>query len=413
MAVTSTWHLIWRGLAVAALLSLPIPSDAAEQGAIAAADEPHRFGLRPAVTISDIGFNTNILTTAQGQESDTTATLKVQLEPWARVGPARISGSTALQWKYFQRHDYERSLDAADSLRIDIQARRLSAYASGGFLRTRDPFDPEIYTRSERTERMFESGAEYGFSGKTSAALMVQESRMAFDAASAILGSGLREALNRRRDTVTVSVRNAVTALTTVSVVAGARRERLGGDVGGAADSVHLLAGLDLKPRALLEGKAYLGYRQLASSPETGQGVGGLVGSVDLGYVVADSFKWSAQMERDVARSFRLSEPYVTSTLVSSSLSRAISSVWMVTASAGRQWLDYGGGRVLPVAAIAAVENSGVSFDTMIRYSAETTRRLNRRTDITFTADFYRLHSHLVSRPYDRLRVLGAVVHRF
>ena len=81
----------------------------------------------------------------------------------------------------------------------------------------RDRFDPEIYLRTQRTEKSVEAGGAVRLAGKTLVGTTVRESHVAFDAIEALLAAGLR--LNRQVTTRTVSLRQAVTRLTTVALV--------------------------------------------------------------------------------------------------------------------------------------------------------------------------------------------------
>src|SRR5947207_1996051 len=93
--------------------------------ALAAAPDTTRFVLKPSITLSDVGLDTNILTTARDQKRDTTGNIKLELEPSLPFGRARLSGKLAARGAWFREYAEQRSLDSDDSMKLEVQPAAL------------------------------------------------------------------------------------------------------------------------------------------------------------------------------------------------------------------------------------------------------------------------------------------------
>jgi hypothetical protein len=400
------------GLAVLSYLGTASTASGQAQTGAPTAPQIERFVLRPSVAVTDVGLDTNVLTTASGQQRDRTANLRVQADPSLRLGPARLSGTVGARLSYFQVHDTQRSIDADQSVRVDVLSRRLSTYALASFVRAHDPFDPEVYTRTQRVQHAVEGGATYRVTGKTSADFTAQRTTMSLQAADTGLGGGRAEKFSRQTESFTGAVHNALTTLTTVSALVGVRQEHAAAPVASDATSVSLTAGLDTKPDAFIAGNAYAGYRQFRSGNAAGHAPGGIVASMDAGVEVTDSIRIGALLHRDVSRSFTVADTYLTTTRLGARVTKRISPAWTLRAETSRQWLTYDS--ALPPAVLdSAIAVLETTVDRMVRYTVEPEYQFGRATSIVFTADYYALQAHASGQRYDRLRLVSSITHRF
>jgi hypothetical protein len=399
-------------MAVLSCLGAARAADAQQQTGTVPAPQVERFVLRPSLSVTDMGLDTNVLTTASGQQQDRTANLRAQVEPSLRIGPARLSGTLGARLSYFQVHDTQRSIDADQAARVDVLSRRLSTYALASFVRAHDPFDPEVYTRTRRVQHALESGATYRLTGKTSAGFTAQRSTMSMKAIATELDGDVSQRFGRQTASFTAAVHNALTPLTTVSLLAGVRQEHVDTPADSDATSVSLMAGLDTQPDAFIAGKAYAGFRQFRSGGGARRPRRGVVASVDAGVDVADSIRIAALVDRDVSRSFTIAGTYVTSTRLGARLTKQVSVDWTLRAEASRQWLTYDG--AVPPAAPDPVRTvPEAAVDSVARYTFAPEYRFGRATSIVFTADYYALQAHASGRRYDRLRLVTSITHRF
>jgi hypothetical protein len=394
------------------------PALAADPPAAAPAAPPDttRFVLAPSITLSDVGLDTNILTTARDQKRDATGNIKLELEPSLPFGRARLSGKLAARGAWFRQYAEQRSLDSDDSMKLEVRLNRLTAHASGSYLHAHDRFDPEIFVRTLRTETAIEAGSDFNVSRRTNLGVALQQSSVAFEVTTVALDARLREALNRNTSSLATWMRSALTPLTTVAVIVDTEREHFDFMPERDATSVKAVGGLEFKPAALVDGKVFAGYRAFSSVGDDDSNGRGFAGSLDLGYTLASRVRIGVEAERDFAHSFRLASPYYVFTRLNNTVTARIES-WEIRAVAGREWLDYGKGGAAAVLAIPEADqvlfDTGAALDKMFRYGGGATYRLRPGTSIGLDVNYFRFHTGETNRNYDRLQVVSSVGVRF
>jgi hypothetical protein len=159
-----------------------------------------------------------------------------------------------------------------------------------------------------------------------------------------------------------------------------------------------------------------VGYRKFQPIERLSADIGRVVGSIDLAHTFAGAVRSSVQVERSLVQSFRLTEPYLTSTQANGSIVTRLSSAWEITATAGQQWLDH---RAIDAPSIPSVEqveqvafDIGASFDAVRRYTIGAAHR-GRGATIALTADYSRLHSNIRDHQYNRLRLVTSIARHF
>jgi hypothetical protein len=364
---------------------------------------------RPAIILSDMGFDTNILTSSANQIRDTTALLTLQVEPSARLGSLTVGGRASGRASYFEHSVYERSIDTDDAVAAAVTGRRASVFGEGNYARTRDRFDPEIYVRTQRTEGALRGGGALRITGKTELRGSVGESRSNYDMAQVFSPLGLR--LNRRVATASTSLRTAVTRLTSVAVVADLERERFDADPEPRGRDLRIMGGVELKSTALLSGSAYAGYRKLGGLSTSERDAGTIVGAIDLRLRTGESLQWNIVLARELSRSRLIQAPQLTTRRAGLSVTRRITPRWEFIVGGSRQWLDYSGGSG-PVAVSQATDLS-FSLDETARYTAETIYRLGRSVRVSGSFRYDRLHVVGAPADYERLRAVSAIEYRF
>jgi hypothetical protein len=377
----------------------------AQPGFVDLAAFPAKLVVTPAITLSDVGVDTNILAAEDDPKNDVTANLRLQLGAAAPLGRARIRGSGAAALAYFQQYAAQRSVDAEGNLGLALPLNRFTLHAAGGALRTRDEFGPEIEMRVRRVESRLDAGSSVRLTGKTSIATSLSRSRIAFNANEIRFDRSLRQALDRNVDRLSIAARTALTPLTSVVAVIEVERDRFQFSPLRDANGARALGGVEFKPTALLAGKAQVGYRRFVSRDAVAPDVAGAVASIDVAYTFSDAMRVAARMERDLAHSYSLEERYYLSTDIQISITRRVSRAWDITARSGRLQLDYRG---------AVAPNLNPSpIDRQVAYGAGVEYRLGDAMSIGLNGDYYHRRSQLTVREYDRLRVVSALDYRF
>ena len=364
---------------------------------------PARSGLAPSVMLNDVGFDTNILSSADPR-SDLTATLRGQIEPSGQIGPVVFRGKGGIDLAYFQQNATQRSVNGDGALTIELRSNRLVFHASGAALRTRESYPPEIDVPVRRSEVGIEGGATFRVTGKTSINGTVGWAQLAFDEGDQPFEWNLHETLDRTEDTLSIGARTAVTPLTTIVARADVQRDRFPLCPQRDTNDARIVGGVEFRPTALVGGKAHIGYRQLIARDPAQPSVSGVVASVDLTYTLLDAVRFGALLERDLGHSYSENARYFAFTGLRFSVTRRVTRAWDLTAMVSRGWLVYPG---------IAGPSAGVDAeDQLLRYGGIVEYRL-ADTTIGLTAEYGQRRSGIGTYGYDRLRVVSSIAHRF
>jgi hypothetical protein len=311
--------MFWRFL----FLALGCLSVSVDLRAQARSDDPRTtsrvhlgpFYLTPAVSVSEFGLDTNVFNQAGERESDFTFTIAPRLTtaiPVARR--ALFTASTAAGLVYYHRYNSERSINPDLALRGELYLNRVTLFAQPSYLRTRERPSFEIDLRSRRVEQGTVAGIDTRILPKLNLELSVDHHRTVFDADEFFLGTSLAETLNRASWSYAASARWAATPLTTFVVRGESTKDRFLVSQIRNSDSRRVTAGVELRPRALISGKAEIGMRRLHTLNQQVLDFTGLVAAATLNYTLRGSTNFAFHANRDTHYSFELLEPYYVDT---------------------------------------------------------------------------------------------------
>ena len=390
----------------AGAMASPVGVATADDGPVPPPDAS-RMIWRPAVLLSDMGLDTNILTSSANEIRDTTAALNLQVEPSTRLGALTVGGRASGKANYFERSEFERSIDTDDAVAAAIGTRRARLFGEGSYARRRDRFDPEVFVRARRTERALRAGGAVRLTGKTELHASVGVSRSTFERSLVFSGRGLR--LNRRIATTSLSLRNAVTRLTTLAVIAELERQRFDDFPAFSGRDLRIMGGIELRSDVLVSGSAYAGYRRLGAPSTSENRPGAVVGTIDLRVRTGEATRWNIALGRDLNRSRLIYAPQLMTHCVCLSMTRRITPRWEFIVEGVRQWLDYRGGS----GAAAVFTAAPFSLDRTSRYTAEAVYRAGRSVRVSGAVRYDRLHVLGAPADYERLRAVSAIEYRF
>src|SRR4029079_7285239 len=152
-----------------------------------------------------------------------------------------------------------------------------------------------------------------------------------------------RPAEGRARDSVrdAARARPRLTPLTTLAVKYDRIEDRFPLAPVRDTDSYRVMPGVEFKPRALISGFAYVGYRRFSPRAATLPEYSGLVSQVGLSYTMLGSTTFGATVDRDLAFSFEAATPYYVDNGVGVFIRRALAGRWDALATASRHRYDY------------------------------------------------------------------------
>ena len=369
------------------------------------------FYVNPAILLKELGVDTNVFNQAGEQKSDFTFTLTPQTDvavPFARRG--LLKATVGADVVYYATYDSERSLDPQATVRGEAYANRLTLFAEDSYLNTRQRPNYEIDLRSRHLQNDVSAGLNVRLTTKTSVEVAGRRGRTRFDGDAIYFGTSLKESLDRDATGITVTAKHKLSALTTLA----ARYERVQDEFILSSirntDSYRVMPGVEFKPRALISGIAYVGYRSFTPKSPTLPEYSGLVAQVGLSYTLLGSTTFGVTADRDVSFSFEQLTPYFIDNGTGVFVRRAIGGHWDVLATAARHRYAY---RNLTVqtASLALLPER---VDLIDNVGLNLGYRMKRQTRVGFGASYFtRTSSVATFRDFDGLRVGTTVNYGF
>jgi hypothetical protein len=297
--------------------------------------------LSPAISIANVGVDTNVFASADDRQRDWTATFIPATTAVLRLGRGQLSGQGDVTYQYFRRFESERSLSSRGTLRLDVPLNRLELAFGGSAVNTRQRQGAEITARVRRFENAVNVAANVRISGQSRVGIIAGRTRYSFPADAVFLDTNLQRVLEREEDRVGVVFSNRFTPLTTFRATAERQRDRFVQSPARNADSTRVLAGFEMSPQTLLQGSAFIGYQMyepvLSSVPK----FDGVVANGDVTYIAWGTTRLNVRADRGLAYSYDVLEPYYITTGVAVSVAQHLRGRLELLASVGRQRLDY------------------------------------------------------------------------
>ncbi|HXH06607.1 MAG TPA: outer membrane beta-barrel protein [Vicinamibacterales bacterium] len=269
------------------------------------------FYVTPTLTIGNVGVDTNVFNQAGEGKQDFTAAVRPGAEAWllfARRAALRTSGSLGLV--YFHTYASERSVDPDLSMRPEIYLHRVTLFAEGRLYATRERPNFEIDARSRRTGRGALVGADVRVFRRLVVRLTAAEQQTRFDADAVFFGTHLRDVLDRNERSAALALRYRWSPLTTFVASGEAETHRFLHSPERNADSARFVGGVELRPRALVSGTAFLGVRRFIGLSDLLPDFQGVVASVGVGCTLLGATRVGFSADRDVSYSFERQQPY-------------------------------------------------------------------------------------------------------
>jgi hypothetical protein len=361
--------------------------------------------VNPTVLLKELGVDTNVFNQSGEAKSDFTFTLTPQADiavPFARR--ALLKATVGSDLVYYATYDTERSLNPALRVRAEGYAHRLTLFAEGSYLNTRQRPNYEIDLRSRHLENNVLAGAQLRLTNRLAVELAAMRARAEYDADAVLAGTSLRQTLNRETSGLVGTVRHRLSPLTTL----GVRFDRLTDNFTYSpvrdSRSFRVMPGVEFKPRALVSGTAWVGYRRFTpETPAVLPEFSGLVADLGLSYTLLGSTTFGVSYHRDLTYSYEAENPFFVDNSVGASVRRALGGRFDTIVSIDRHLYQYEQLLTLPVLPIGREDTTWV-------YGANLGYRLRRQARIGFGVNYYQRDSSTVSFvQYDGLR-FGATV---
>ena len=364
--------------------------------------------LNPTLALTNAGIDTNVFNEAEPDQPkrDFTITVTPQSDLWLHMGRTWISGVVKEDLVWYKQYASERSGNTSYTLGWLVPLTRISFSVAGTWLKTRERPGFEIDARSERHEQAYNGSVEIRALSKTFFGVRGERRKVDFDKAAIFLGSSLQDELNRTLTTGALTLRHALTPLTSFTVDVAREQDRFEFSPGRDSDSNAVTFGLNFDPFAIINGSARLGFRDFRPLSSDVPGYSGTMAEVNLSYVALGSTKVGFQATRDVRYSYDLSQPYYLQTSVLASLAQQIFGPVDVEGRIGAQRLEYRG-------RVSAVGPNLNRIDHVRTYGGGVGYHMGSALRVAFNVDETKRESVVDSRQYNGLRYGTKVTYGF
>jgi hypothetical protein len=294
----------------------------------------------PFLALTDIGVDTNVYNQYQEPKQDFTMTMGPGANYWLKLGRGRLEGTSDVTYTWFQTYSDQRSLNTDNRAKLSLPLNRLIPFVDGLYNNGRRRVSFEIDSRAYNTEAAYGGGLDVRATAKSTFRVEGHHHTFDFRQDEVFLDTSLRDALNRSQDTAGVSLRKALTPLTTFVVSTEYEQDRFTYSPVKDADGLRIMPGFEFDPYALIAGKVFVGYRRFTTLDGAVPDYKGLVADVAANYRT-HATRMDVTFTRDVTYSFQETAPYYLLTNVDLKITQKITHRWDIVGHGGRQWLSY------------------------------------------------------------------------
>ena len=326
--------------------------------------------LTPAVSLANVGLESNVFNASEAPLSDFTGTLQPSLDAATRIGALNISWAGRGDLSYFRRFSDQGTAGGSHRIQFDLPINRVRLFAVHRYLNAKERPTPEIDIRVRRREQAATAGAELVLSALTRLTVSLDTGLVRFDQSASARGLLIARALDRQTDRAQAAVTHAITPLTSVTAGYSHQRERFLGDELRNNTNRRAVAGVAFQPFALLSGRVEAGVLEFVSDGGRVAGLRAPAYSADLGYVFKGRTQVGVRGDRSVSYSIDDASAYYLQTSYGSTLTHALTDALFVSVAATRQRLAHQltgvaapiGEPVAPLTRIEAID-TGIGFN--------------------------------------------------
>jgi len=301
------------------------------------------FYMTPRFLLKELGIDSNVFNAAGEQKSDFTFTVGPKLDLWvpiARRGLLQGTAATDLVW--YSQHDSERSIDPQFAARAETYLRRITLFVGGDYRNTRERLNYEVDLRARHVETGAIAGVGLRLTPKFSIETAASLDDTRFDGDAQFDGVSLQKTLNQKTIGFSVAGKHRVTPLTTLVVKVERLQDEFEYSPSRDSKSIRVMPGVEFKPRALIKGSAYVGYRKFTPArPALLPEFSGLVAQLGLSYTLLGSTTLGVSYARDLTYSYEVEQPFFINNSVGASVRRALGRRFDVIVSADRHQYVY------------------------------------------------------------------------
>ena len=368
----------------AAQRPISMPTAAGSQQSINQIREDYRLRVgalhvEPAIVLKELGVDTNVF----HRTGDTSADFTTTVTPRAALAVpfanrALVKATLDADLVYFAKFASERSVDPQATVRGEVYAQRLTFFVEEAYLNTRERPNYEIDLRARHVQNDLTAGVAFRPAASTSVEVAARRGSTRFDGDDYFQEQRLKETLDRDTRVFGVTARYRRNGLTTVGLRYENQTDRFPLSPIRDTDSFRVMPGVELRPRALVSGSAWVGFRRFTPKASILRGQDILVAQMALSYTLLDATTFGVTYHRDYEFAFEALTPYFMDNSVGVFVRRAIGARFDVIVNVARH--RYAFQSVIG----DTPQSSSDRVDTTNNYGVNVGRRLTARTRLGF-----------------------------
>jgi len=364
--------------------------------------------MNPTISISNLGIDNNVFNDPPEKlpKEDFTLTLTPASDFWLPLGQtwltARVDGSV----NWYQKYSSERTANTGYKLGWIVPGSRVSLKVDAGYLDARERPGFEIDARAQRNETNFSGSVEFHAMSKSFIGLSATRQDIHFAEQAAYLGTDLRTSLSRVDASYTASFRHQLTPLTSIAFTGIRSNAQFTYSPDRDTTSNAALISVKFDPAALLKGGASVGYTDFKPTDASLPGYHGIVGNIDLAYVLLGSTRFAVTGSRGVQYSYDFDQPYYVQSRLGASIAQQIYGPLDAQLRGEIASLDY---RNREGAAVTA----GDRTDRVNSFGGGVGYHLGRDLRLAVNVDQTNRDSQLSDHRYDRLIIASSLTYGF
>jgi hypothetical protein len=408
--------LVAAASAVAAQPPIPVPAAAGSRQSIDDVRENYRvhagpFHVEPAILLKELGVDTNVFNQAGETNADFTMTIAPQASvaiPFGnRVLVKSVLGTDLV---YYAQYASERSVDPRAVVRAEVYASRMTFFVDESYLNTRERLNYAIDLRARHLQNDLSGGVAFRATSSLTVEVAARDSRIRFDGDDYFLGQRLKETLDRDTQVFGVTARHRRNGLTTFGLRYENQTDRFPLSPVRDTDSFRVMPGVELRPRALLNGSAWVGYRRFEPKAAVLPSQAGLVSQLALSYTLLGATVFGVTYDRDYQFSYESLTPFFLANSVGVFVRRAIGARADVRGNVARHRYDYRSLLADPI--LARLDADRV--DTTDNFGVNVGYRMKQQTRAGVGLSYWtRDSTRLDFRNYTGLRIGLTMTHEF
>jgi len=298
----------------------------------------------PSLLLKEFGIDNNVFNVyGDHQQSDFTATFTPKADLWLTVAKrAVIRATTAADLVWYEKFDDQRSINPAAALRGELYFQRVMFFGEGSYLNTRQRPNQDIDVRARHVDQQAGGGTRIALTPEVSVEVSARQMTTRYDPTVEYDNTNLQETLNRDNEMFAVRARYRLTSLTSLAVRYERERDTFQLSPWRDSESYRIMPGVEFKPRALINGSAYVGYRKFTpADPAILPGFEGLVAQLAMSYTLLGATTFGVSGSRDLTYSYDELQPFFIDNSVGASVRRALGRRFDILMSADRHAYEY------------------------------------------------------------------------